>query len=352
MGKKVIFLGAGASKADGAPLQRELFKSYFKACEDEVFSHSFDLKTSNIKGLVEQYFKNFFDLDETSREDEMEFPTFEEALGVLDLAIERNEKYHKDLGNLYDYRTALIFSMAQAIQYKISSSESGVHAEYHKKLIDNIYDDVDSGDITFISTNYDVILDNALGSRFKQIDYGFSPIKDIGEKPNGARLLKIHGSLNWKYCPVCKHIEADIGEEAMLSTIFSMNFGRCSICQADAQYIIVPPTYYKDMSNIYLSNIWNNAERVLREAEHVIFSGYSLPSADMHIKYLLKRAELNRDAGNEFKATIINYYPDKIEGAIKKEYNRYHRLFKNCSNVNYIEDMSFQQFAKNPYLVI
>lgn len=27
--KNVIFLGAGASKADGAPLQNELFREYF-----------------------------------------------------------------------------------------------------------------------------------------------------------------------------------------------------------------------------------------------------------------------------------------------------------------------------------
>ena len=145
MSKKVIFLGAGASKADGAPLQRELFKSYFKACEDQNFGTDFDLKSSNIRKLVEQYFEKFFDLDESNMEDESNFPTFEEALEVLDLAIERNEKYHKELGNLYDYRTALIFSMAQAIQYKISASESGIHGEYHEKLIKNIYEDIEKG---------------------------------------------------------------------------------------------------------------------------------------------------------------------------------------------------------------
>ena len=36
MDKIIIFLGAGASKADGAPLQNELFKSYINASKQHV----------------------------------------------------------------------------------------------------------------------------------------------------------------------------------------------------------------------------------------------------------------------------------------------------------------------------
>jgi len=67
---------------------------------------------------------------------------------------------------------------------------------------------------------------------------------------------------------------------------------------------------------------------------------------------LLKRAELNRSKDSKFKATVINYYPNKIIGAIEKEENRYSRFFKNTSDVNYIKEMSFQDFAKNPFAVL
>lgn len=352
MKKTVIFLGAGASKADGAPLQRELFKSYFKACEDEELNQRLNLKDSRVKELVDKYFKNFFDFTDSFDYRNAEFPTFEEALGILDLAIERNEKYRKELGNLYKYRMALIFSMAQAIQYKIESSKSGVQGESHNKLIKNLKDVIEEGDITFISTNYDIILDNVLGNVFEEVDYGFYPIGKFDCVQNGVKLLKIHGSLNWKYCPVCKSIEARTGQEVTLSIVDNPGAVKCNNCQSDAQYIIVPPTYYKDMNNVYLANIWNNAEHLLREAEHIIFSGYSLPSADMHIKYLLKRAEINRDKNKEFKATVINYYPNKIKGAIQKEQNRYSRFFRNTSNINYIKEMSFQAFADDPFKVL
>lgn len=352
MKKTVIFLGAGASKADGAPLQRELFKSYFKACEDEHLNEKFKLKNSKVKGLVDKYFENFFDFTNDFDYKNAVFPTFEEALGILDLAIERNEKYRRELGNLYKYRMALIFSMAQAIQYKIESSKSGVQGESHTNLVENLREVIEEGNIAFISTNYDIILDNVLGSNFDEVDYGFYPIGDLNCIKKGVKLLKIHGSLNWKYCPVCKSIEARTGQEVTLSIVDNPGAVKCNNCNADAQYIIVPPTYYKDMNNVYLANIWNNAEKLLREAEHIIFSGYSLPSADMHIKYLLKRAELNRTKNSSFKATVINYYPDKIEGAIEKEENRYSRFFKNNSDVNYIKEMSFQDFANNPFEVL
>ncbi|WP_164914385.1 SIR2 family protein [Aminipila luticellarii] len=351
MKKTVIFLGAGASKADGAPLQRELFKSYFKACEDEKLNENFDIKHSKVKELVDRYFKNFFDFSEDFDYRKAVFPTFEEALGILDLAIERNEKYRSELGNLYKYRTALIFSMAQAIQYKIEASQSGIQGESHTKLIHNLEGDIQKGNISFISTNYDIILDNALGNKF-EVDYGFYPSGDLNNIKSGVKLLKIHGSLNWKYCPVCKHIDAKLEPQGSLSIVDNPGSVKCDHCHADAQYIIVPPTYYKDMSNVYLANIWNNAEKLLREAEHIIFSGYSLPSADMHIKYLLKRAELNRDKDSRFKATVINYFPNKIVGAIEKEQNRYSRFFKNTSDINYIKEMSFQDFAENPFKVL
>ncbi|QHI73379.1 SIR2 family protein [Aminipila terrae] len=351
MKKTVIFLGAGASKADGAPLQRELFKSYFKACDDEKLNKSFDIKHSNVKELLDRYFKNFFEFSDNFNYRDAVFPTFEEALGILDLAIERNEKYRSELGNLYKYRTALIFSMAQAIQYKIEASQNCIQGESHSKLIENLTKEIPKGNIAFISTNYDIILDNALGSKF-DLDYGFYHSEDFHNIENGVKLLKVHGSLNWKYCPVCKHIDAKIEPKGTLSIVDNPGAAKCDYCNADAEYIIIPPTYYKDMRNVYLANIWDNAEKLLREAEHVVFSGYSLPSADMHIKYLLKRAELNRDKDSRFKATVINYYPNKILGAIQKEENRYNRFFKNTSDINYIREMSFQDFAQNPFEVL
>lgn len=92
-GKQNYFLGAGASKADGAPLQAELFKAYVNSlsCSFNLDYHNRYHKT---KRNVFAYFADFFGIDieaaiTNNQVNNISFPTFEEALGILDLAISK-----------------------------------------------------------------------------------------------------------------------------------------------------------------------------------------------------------------------------------------------------------------------
>lgn len=100
--KNVIFLGAGASKADGAPLQNESFKEYFamktkqKSDDeyelfDEDFIEGFTPIEIKVKKEVKQYFKDFFGINDYN--EYSNYPTFEEALGMLDIAISKKEHF-------------------------------------------------------------------------------------------------------------------------------------------------------------------------------------------------------------------------------------------------------------------
>lgn len=64
MANRIIFLGAGASKADGAPLQAELFKAYVNSlsCSFNLDYHNRYHKT---KRNVFAYFADFFGIDIT-----------------------------------------------------------------------------------------------------------------------------------------------------------------------------------------------------------------------------------------------------------------------------------------------
>ena len=70
--EEVIFLGAGASAADGAPIQSKLFKDYFSNGPHQ----------DAINDDLSQFFKDFFGIDTTLNIDGVEFPTFEEILGT------------------------------------------------------------------------------------------------------------------------------------------------------------------------------------------------------------------------------------------------------------------------------
>jgi hypothetical protein len=110
--------------------------------------------------------------------------------------------------------------------------------------------------------------------------------------------------------------------------------------------LIVPPTFYKDLNNVFLSSIWNRTDVALRKVNQVIFCGYSFPDADIHIKYLLKRAQTNRDL--PLKATVINHYEGKQVEAAEQE-DRYERFLG--GEVIYTT-MCFQEFAANPLAVL
>jgi len=78
-----------------------------------------------------------------------------------------------------------------------------------------------------------------------------------------------------------------------------------------------------------------------------VFCGYSFPDADIHIKYLLKRAQTNRSITQKF--TVINNYPGKSPKNCEEEKYRYKRFLGN--KVDYLK-MSFEEFAENPLSVI
>src|ERR1700720_2791780 len=94
MADTAIFLGAGASKSEGAPLQGELFKEYFS-------SDDFRGKDTKMNRELADFFSEMFKLNVKDRHlTNDSFPTFEEVLGLTDLAILRKEAFkHFDIDN-------------------------------------------------------------------------------------------------------------------------------------------------------------------------------------------------------------------------------------------------------------
>ena len=111
--------------------------------------------------------------------------------------------------------------------------------------------------------------------------------------------------------------------------------------------LIVPPTFYKDLNNVLLSTIWNRTDVALQKVKHTIFCGYSFPDADIHIKYLLKRAQTNRNSPLTF--TVINHHPGKDPELARQEKYRYERFLG--TGVDFTGG-SFEEFTDNPFTVI
>jgi len=149
--KDIIVLGAGASKSEGAPLQNELFKEFFKYYEQNPS------RRLHQEDLVIEYFQKFWGIDiKNYNNEEVEFPTFEECLGILDLAHYRGESFKEySRENIDKTRNALIFLIGKILKEKLN---------YHETLVKRLKEDGKLKETAFINLNYDIIIDNVLTS--------------------------------------------------------------------------------------------------------------------------------------------------------------------------------------------
>ncbi len=224
--------------------------------------------------------------------------------------------------------------------------------KYHNRLIKRLEEENKLSKTGFISLNYDILIDNALIKTHPKhhVDYGidFTNFGKRGDwhKPDPRKsvcLFKLHGSLNWLYCPTCVSITLTKEEKRAAKLVFKPE--NCVTCKTEMVPIIIPPTYFKLLSNYYLREVWQKAEICLSSARRLFFCGYSFPEADIHLKYLLKRAEINRKRYKR-EVYIINNYEGKPIYQREFETSRYTR-FLNFGKRFHYTDLSFEEFCRS-----
>jgi len=353
----VIFLGAGASRADGAPLQGQLFKDYFLDYNDQPrdrIHHSWDRELAT-------FFHVFFgiDIDDRKSVETASFPTFEEVLGIIEIADSQNECF-KDWGTshivdaqqkprLQHMHDVLILLIAEILDHKLRHM-----ATYHPNLVQYLHKVGWLRTTSFVSLNYDILIDNALLSDRKtsnlDLDYGidFTNFGSEWAKPdldNKVKLFKLHGSLNWLYCPTCRAIKVTPKKKGVCRLKWKPGECICGQCETLTVPIIIPPTYFKALSNLYLRQIWHAAEQALMKCNRLVFCGYSFPDADVHVRYLLKRIEVNGERTPD--VYIVNEHEGKTENMRDAEKDRYTRFFRDKSKVHWTP-LSFEEFCEKP----
>jgi hypothetical protein len=354
--KTVIVLGAGASGAERAPLQHQLFSQFFR---ERVRSGPGNAELQRMRAELRAFFEFFFGIDtDLARHSKSDFPTFEEVLGIIELALQRSESfrsYSTSSANpsLQRIRDHLIFLICIILARRLKGP-----GEHHRRLVHTLHKAGELDAVTFISLNYDILIDNALTEAYdtfdRDLDYGVdfvnfdpaSPGADEWRAPRhgcSSLLLKLHGSLNWLYCPTCVALTLTPKEKGVIRLLFNSEAARCRRCKTTATPIVIPPTFFKVTSNFHLQQIWHRAERVLSEANRLVFCGYSFPDADVHLKYLLKRVEVNR--GSTPDVFIVNNHKGKRIAQKREEERRYKRFYNQPSKVHYT-NLSFESFCR------
>ncbi len=176
--------------------------------------------------------------------------------------------------------------------------------------------------LTIITTNWDTLLEEyliknnmhynlCLNEKYyfeddlinKSITY--TNCKDL-------RLIKVHGSINWFRCLNCNMLSiykkfkiADLlfNDEKNESCL------KCNMKVDEETEMLEPeiitPTMIKSIDSQLYKNLWSTASNELREADEVIFIGYSMPVADYELRYLFQKS-ISPNA----KIDVILYHND------------------------------------------
>ncbi len=188
--------------------------------------------------------------------------------------------------------------------------------------MDNFFKRIPWSRSVFISTNWDTVVEEKLEEiqRVLSFDYGCGAIA-ANLHPDGlkrqefgsrrARIVKLHGSINWLYCDACRKVfwfpakqSNKVAGQLLRERDWEIIEGQprerinpyfCIVCGADALGTrLATFSFEKALEFSMFQKSWFAAERLLRQAKTWVFIGYSLPAADFEFKFLLKRIQLSR----------------------------------------------------------
>ena len=310
-GKILFVLGAGASAPDGVPLQRQILPHILTSTDPA-------LAESELGCLVRSFVETWF----PKRPSGVTYPSLEEVFGFIDTCT----RYWIDLSAEWTLETIepVRDALIKCIHFTIHSRRADRPENYRA-----FWRQVSEAErmVSVVTLNYDSTLEEAYDPLFPEslIDYclpfmnyempsGIDPFNWwINPRSTDARerkvvthkVLKLHGSLNWKYCRCCRGIlltpwdtQIDLKKgrfirefipEMRMSEVERIAF-TCPYCQTPFDTLILPPTHLKDLSHPVISTLVNEALYEARDASRVVFVGYSFPPADIHIRALLSRS--------------------------------------------------------------
>jgi hypothetical protein len=336
-GQVTYFLGAGATRADypSIPLMDELLHEILRSGSAE----------SLLKGFLAEIFG-----PECVRPaaQAQERPRIDDVFTLIDASLSGKAPSPggKSREVLIEARRHLIASIGRVIAKAIGEDHGRVARKFATSLPE--------GSATLISTNYDIVMDNALLERSpKNVNYGvpvreavhrrggliagrfdeihhYRPIPGSQEiiRKGGIPLLKLNGSLNWLYCPRCDELDITLlqgtGAVALLD---EPKLGRCcrDRCTSPYEPVLVGPSLEQRYEHRVLRDTWTRAERALLASTRLVVIGYSIPDADYLIRAMLARTFASRS----HMVTVVTMPKTPPDQRLLEQ--RFKRLFPHCS---------------------
>lgn len=326
MAKTVFVLGAGFSKDAGFPLQSEILsmvtESEFVGLSDISSAPKPDSPTTKFLREREKLIKFLARVFGPQQQ------RLEDVFTLLDQAISTRATFagYKliELISIRDaWVRAILFCLHKRSEEHLANPAS-MYVRFAAWLIRQRLAAGRIGDpISVVSLNWDSLVEDSvyhvirkLGA-LRRIDIDYCVYTTpLDPKPSicphtpspkqkaagifNLKLLKLHGSATWLRCPNSGLVYTGLGMATPASELYvtsrqspfmeTHSSGRARVTTSLLEPYIITPTYSKVFDLPHIQTTWQNAFVELREADKVVFVGYSLPDADYHFRTLLIRA--------------------------------------------------------------
>ena len=298
MKNTVYFIGAGFSRFAGLPLMNDF---YFKS--KDLFPK---LKNESIKKAFLSVFSYFDDYSKVKNIMNADFYNIEELLSIIEM-----DSFLKNKRAIYKNYLIYLEEVIKHYTPKFEDEDDEVFDIYSQFLEyvfnisrtsrDNRYKIFNENGSSIISLNYDLILELTL------------------EEMNLYNRSKGYGlnNFSFNYGISNNYLEENYRS---INSEFTLNYAKIhgSInFQLNRSPIIIPPTWNKTSSK-EMKGVWQFAHQLLAQTENIVFIGYSLPTTDLYVKYLLINGI--KDSFNLKQVKVI--CPD-FDGSIEKRYKTF-----------------------------
>jgi NAD-dependent SIR2 family protein deacetylase len=327
---RVIITGAGFSMSAGIPPQRRLLTDIFTIKAEELTYRDATIRNDRIKL---EGFLNFL----YGRNWRPENISLEDIYTMVDTAILRQRNIGIfDPSALFKIRESLDRLILYIINKDISPEDIEKYGGKARDLIGTWNTD-------FISLNWDNLLERVLLHLGYRIDFGV-PLERTYEQHRHSHqilVLKPHGSLNWRLCPICENIYVFMEHENIFQCpkcreVYESRREIIEVLQTlDVNFdkgllpLLVSPTFMKSHSIYQLNIIVQKMYSILTGADEIIFIGYSLPISDHDIRDLLIKSYSIKP---EIKVKVILKSSNKAE---KTELSRHFISIFDRSSLNF-----------------
>lgn len=320
--KSVFVLGAGYSHEANIPLQAHLLTEIFQYKPPDFEEADIYVAQDLIRKFIVSLFGSTRGV------------TLEDIFTILDRSVISKERFKNyTWRQLFDYRNHLVYLILHILNIKQKAIRDDMEDAYRKFASIIVTKRRRAGQskdpVGIISSNWDTIVElfiNRILTKRQRGNTGIDyctfthgrKLSDIHLKARGyynIKILKLHGSLNWLYCSNCGRLFVDdenIGVQKRECEYCNQN-----ISDSDQRLLLEPliitPTLLKELTNLHIKSIWQNAFIELQEAANIYFIGYSLPHADFEFKYILKKAIQNNTNLN-----VILTSKDRRNGTMRR----------------------------------